>query len=85
MDAAVLKGPRRERDAEPLFHERGQRRTAAQAENFAFDPVVLRDAVVSAGGVQHPVADIDHVQKLAELCRGQIYGHRSLTFLSRPL
>ena len=54
VDAAVLKGPRRERDAEPLFHERGQRRTAAQAENFAFNPVVLRDAVVLRGRSSAP-------------------------------
>lgn len=42
--------------------------------------VVFADTVVAAGGVHHPVADVDQIKKTAELLFRQINFHSDASF-----
>ena len=67
MDAAVGKGAGG--DQLPLI-QLGQRRHAVVetvGEHKALHLIVLLDAVVAPGGVQHPVADVHQIQQTPEL------------------
>ena len=46
-----------------------------QGENLAFQVVVVLEAVIAPGGIEHPVSDVDQIQQTAELFRSQFDVH----------
>ena len=82
LNPALMKRTRRQRHAETVFHQRGQRSPPAQAEELALNPVIFQNAVVPAGGVQNPVSDVHKVQKLAEFSGTHFNRHPHFTFPS---
>ena len=77
VDAALGKGPGG--DDLPMVQLRQPRHAMAQAvgEDQALHLVILADAVVAPGGVEHPVADVYQVQQAPELFFCQLDLHEN--------
>ena len=54
----------------------------AQAEKFAFHIVIVGKAVITPGGVEHPVADVYQIQKPSEFFFCQFDLHSNASFIS---
>ena len=80
MDAALGKGTRG--DQLPLvgLDQRHHAVGEAVGKNGAFHIVVFLNAVIAAGGVHHPIANVDQIEKTAELLFRQINFHSDASF-----
>ena len=83
MDTAVGKGAGG--DQLSLVQLRQGRHAVVQAvgEHQALHLVVLLDAVVATGGVQHPVADIHQIQQTPELLFRHVQFHHTTSITGR--
>ena len=81
VDAAVGKGTAGDILALPLLHQGVHTLAAAEGEELTLHMVVVFKAVVAAGGVQNPIADIDQVQQAPEflLCQIDLHGRGLLS------
>ena len=67
VDAPVGEGARRNVRALIPLDERVHAVAAAKGEELRFQIIIICEAVVAAGRVEDPVADVNHIQKTAEL------------------
>ena len=75
MDAALGVGPGRDLLPLPIFHQGLHFRAPAQAKELTLDGVIIPEPVIAPDGVEHPVSDVDQIQKIAEFLARKIDLH----------
>ena len=80
MDAALLIGTGRENMALPAFHQGAHTMAGTQGEKLLLQQVIVLEAVIPPGGIQNPVANIDHVKHTPELFFAELNLHSVASF-----